>query len=101
MKIPAIVNLSNVKKMARAEGYNPSNIMPPTQQGKKLSYLTPDGRRINFGNSQYESYDRHLDQDRRDNYLKRASNIKGDWKSDKYSPNNLAMHLLWSRKVKL
>lgn len=101
MKIPAIVNLSNVKRFAEAEGFDPARIMPPTQKGKKLSYLTPDNRRVNFGNAEYESYDSHKDAERRDNYLKRASNIKGDWKADKYSPNNLAMKLLWSRKVKL
>ena len=37
----------------------------------------------------------HKDDKRRQNYLLRASHIKGDWKDNKYSPNNLSMHLLW------
>jgi hypothetical protein len=28
-------------------------------------------------------------------YLARATKIKGDWKKDPYSPNNLAIHVLW------
>ena len=28
-------------------------------------------------------------------YLARATKIKGDWKKDRYSPNNLAIHILW------
>jgi hypothetical protein len=28
-------------------------------------------------------------------YLARATKIKGDWKKDSYSPNNLAIHVLW------
>ena len=32
---------------------------------------------------------------RRNAYLKRATNIKGNWKDNKYSPNNLAINILW------
>ena len=32
---------------------------------------------------------------KRKSYLARATNIKGDWKKNKYSKNNLAIHLLW------
>ena len=102
LKIPANVNLKNVYKMARAEGYDVNRIHPPTREGKKLSYLNPETESyVNFGNSDYDSYDKHLDKDRRERYLKRASNINGKWSKDKYSPNNLAMKLLWSDKVEL
>ena len=96
MRIPKVVNLNNVKQMAVNEGYDPSRILPPTQKGKKLSYLTPDNKRINFGNSEYESYDKHKDDERKQRYLKRATNIKGDWKKDKYSANRLARAVLWN-----
>ena len=33
--------------------------------------------------------------DHRKRYLARATKIKGDWKSERYSPNNLAIHILW------
>lgn len=101
MDFPEILNLKNVAKMAQAEGYDSSKIFPPTIKGKKLSYETPDGRIVNFGNDQYESYDAHMDPERRRRYLKRARNIKGDWRADPYSPNNLAIRLLWSDKIDL
>jgi hypothetical protein len=43
----------------------------------------------------YEDFTKHKDENRRRNYLKRASNIKGNWKDNPYSKNNLAIHLLW------
>ena len=32
---------------------------------------------------------------RRSNYLHRTSQIRGDWKQNKYSPNNLSRTILW------
>lgn len=101
MEFPKILNLKNIAKMATVEGYDLSKIFPPTQMGKKLSYLTPDGKIVNFGSAAYESYDAHMDKNRRDNYLKRARRIRGDWANDKYSPNHLAMRILWSDKIDL
>ena len=31
----------------------------------------------------------------RKSYLARATKIKGDWKKDKFSPNSLAISILW------
>jgi len=51
-----------------------------------------------------EDYTKHLDLKRRRSYLARATNIKsarsvalgkGDWEKNIYSPNFLAIHLLW------
>lgn len=50
---------------------------------------------VHFGQMSYEDYTKHKDDTRRKNYLTRAKAIKGKWKEDKYSPNNLAIHLLW------
>jgi hypothetical protein len=43
----------------------------------------------------YEDYTIHQDDKRRDSYLSRATNIKGNWRDNKYSPNNLSIHILW------
>ena len=43
----------------------------------------------------YEDFTQHKNKDRQQNYLKRSSNIKGNWKNNKYSPNNLSMNILW------
>lgn len=55
----------------------------------------PDNKWVHFGQMGYEDYTKHKDDNRRKNYLKRSSNISGKWKSNKYSPNNLSIHLLW------
>ena len=62
---------------------------------KKYMIITPEGKRVHFGNINYEDYSRHKNEIRRNAYISRATNIKGDWKSNKYSPNNLAINLLW------
>jgi len=101
LPIPDIVDLKNVKKMAKSAGYDPKRIYPPTKEGKKLSYLDDDGKLINFGHSSYESYDRHKDELRRERYLARATNMRGKWRNDPYSANNLSINLLWSPFVRL
>jgi len=44
----------------------------------------------------YEDYLKHNDTKRRERYLKRATKIKGNWKNNPYSPNSLAINLLWN-----
>jgi hypothetical protein len=62
---------------------------------KKYMVITPQGRKVHFGQMQYEDYTHHLNKTRRKNYLTRSGKIKGDWAKDKYSANNLARKLLW------
>lgn len=50
---------------------------------------------VHFGQMGYEDFTKHRDKIRRADYLKRSANIKGDWISDPYSPNNLSRHILW------
>jgi hypothetical protein len=65
-----------------------------TRKNKK--YMLFNGcKTVHFGQLPYEDYTKHKNKTRRQNYLRRATNIKGDWKKDPYSPNNLAIHLLW------
>ena len=56
---------------------------------------TPDGRHVHFGQMGYEDYTKHNNKTRRKNYLRRTANMRGNWKKDKYSANNLARNLLW------
>jgi hypothetical protein len=62
---------------------------------KKYMIQNPAGNWVHFGQLPYEDFTAHGDSERRKNYLNRATKIKGNWKSDPYSPNNLAIHLLW------
>jgi hypothetical protein len=52
------------------------------------------GRIVHIGSGQ-EDFTKHGDPVRREAYLKRSAGIKGDWRDDKWSANNLARALLW------
>jgi len=66
------------------------------KKGKKYMVLNPNtDKYIHFGAVGYEDFTKHQDPKRRDNYLNRSASIKGNWKNDKYSANNLARELLW------
>jgi hypothetical protein len=69
--------------------------LSPVKNKKYAVYDPIHKKLISFGNINYEDYSFHLDDRRRDNYLKRASNIRGNWRNNPYSPNNLAINLLW------
>lgn len=65
---------------------------------KKHKYMVWNPRTesmVHFGHMDYEDYTRHQDKDRRASYLQRAKHIRGSWRRDPWSPNNLAIHVLW------
>jgi hypothetical protein len=63
---------------------------------KKYMVYNPNTKKwVHFGQMGYEDFTKHKDPKRQKNYLTRTANIKGDWKDDKYSPNNLSRNLLW------
>jgi len=66
-----------------------------TNKNKKYMILTPDHKRVHFGQIGFADFTKHNDEHRRQNYLKRTENIRGDWKENKYSPNNLSRNVLW------
>jgi hypothetical protein len=61
---------------------------------KKYKVILENGKAVHFG-STMEDYTKHKNEMRRQNYLARANGIHGNWKDNKYSPNNLSIHLLW------
>ena len=67
-----------------------------TRKNKKYMVKNNDGKHIHFGDIRYEDVTKHKDKKRQLNYLKRASNIKGNWKKDIYSPHFLSIVLLWN-----
>jgi len=58
--------------------------------------MNDENKLVHFGDLRYEYFSKHQDLERLKNYLSRASKIKGNWKKDKYSPNSLAINLLWN-----
>jgi len=67
---------------------------------KKYMVFDEDGKKVHFGIILYQDYTTHQNKKRRENYLKRASNINGKWKQNPKwkrasSPNMLSIILLW------
>lgn len=90
------------KHRAKEAGYDPDRLTLASDGTHKLVY---DG--VPFGNINYNDYiqysylesegkmtAREVDDHRR-RYLARATKIKGNWRRNKISPNNLAIHILW------
>jgi hypothetical protein len=73
----------------------------------KLQIRTPEGRLRRFGRVGYNDFHiwSHLERNKevvsgtaaakRDRFWKSHTKIRGNWKSDKYSPNMLALKVLW------
>ena len=99
--------LTSARKAASAAGYDPDALGLARDGKHKLEYKTPEGRIVKFGSKSNKDFIQYTDMERqgkipkgkaaehRRRYLARATKIKGDWKSDKYSPNNLAINILW------
>ena len=72
-----------------------------TSKNSKYAIYDPINKKlVHFGNIDYYDYTKHQDPTRRENYLKQALNIKGNWRDNPYSPNNMAVtqavNLLWN-----
>ena len=64
---------------------------------KKFMVLNPNNNKwIYFGKIPYLDFTKTNDEIKRNAYLKRSENIKGDWKNNKYSKNNLSRKILWN-----
>lgn len=89
-------------KIAKLRGYDPKKLQLANDDKHKLIY-----NGVKFGAVGYNDFILYLHQvkegkipfeyaiEKMKNYRKRAENIKGDWKKDKESPNNLAINILW------
>ena len=95
-KLKKVSNPETVKRRAKQIYGTGVKIVQSRAKAKKYALIKPDGGRVNFGSIDYEDYTKHRSTTRRNNYLKRATNIKGDWKANKYSPNNISIKLLWN-----
>ena len=66
------------------------------KKDKKYMIYNPNTKKwVHFGQMPYEDFTKHQDPKRRENYLKRTANMRGNWKNDKYSANNLSREILW------
>jgi hypothetical protein len=67
----------------------------PNERKKYRIYVPNTNKWVDFGQMGYEDFTRHKDENRRRRYLARATKMKGDWKENPYSPNNLSINILW------
>jgi len=100
-KVKELLQVSNPKKVIEnAKRYfNDPNIKVylSTRKNSKYAIYDPINKKlVHYGNINYEDFTKHQNEERRQNYLKRASNIRGSWRDNPYSPNNLAINLLWN-----
>jgi hypothetical protein len=70
-------------------------LYPSNKKDKKYMIQRPDGKWVHFGQLGYEDFTKHQDPVRRQKYLTRTANMRGNWKSDPYSANNLSRNILW------
>jgi hypothetical protein len=94
--------LDIVKFISSKYGYDPDKLTLANDKKHKLDY---EG--VKFGGYKnkdfiqymYEFFNNKITEDNmlnhRKKYLARATKIKGDWKDDNKSPNNLAIRILW------
>lgn len=97
-KYDKLLGVSNPKKVIEnAKLYLGESVKVylSTSKNKKYMVINPDGRKVNFGDIRYQDFTFTQNEEKRLNYLARASKIKGNWKNDKYSPNNLSINLTW------
>lgn len=98
--------LRKVKALAKKNGYDPKYVMFSDNDTHKMMYHTKD-RLERFGRVGYGDFilwsaiekaklvPKGTANKKREVFHKSHSKIKGDWKADKLSPNNLALNLLW------
>jgi hypothetical protein len=73
-----------------------AKLYPARNPVKKYSIFDPIHKKwVNFGQLGYEDYTKHHDKKRRKNYLTRTKSMRGNWKNNKYSANNLSREILW------
>ena len=89
-----VSDIKKVNKLSRIIYERP--VEPSTRKNKKYMIMNDDNKYVHFGDSRYEDFTKHQDKERLKNYLSRASKIKGNWRNNKYSPNNLSINLLWN-----
>jgi hypothetical protein len=92
-------NFSNPKIVyEKAKQYlgNNVSIKLSNKPVKKYMVLNPHTNKwVYFGQMGYEDFTKHQDLNRRKNYLRRTENMRGNWRDNKYSANNLSRNILW------
>ena len=99
--------LKEARRRAKQHGYNPANLDFSADGVSKLVMKTDEGRQVKFGKVGYGDHliwtalekagkaPKGKAAQKQRTFQKSHSAIKGDWKSDKYSKNMLALKVIW------
>jgi hypothetical protein len=93
--------IAMAKEFAKRAGYKDWDTLRRADDGEhKLELRGVKFGRKGYGDFIQYSLEKGVDeaQKHRDAYLSRATKIKGDWAKDMYSPNSLAINILWDGK---
>lgn len=80
-------------KFAKYKGSDNAKLELSEKADKKYKVIH-NGKTTHFGSTMAD-FTKTGDKAKQKSYLARSAGIKGDWKSNKYSPNNLSRNLLW------
>ena len=95
-KLRKYSNPQKAQRMAYKYLGKSAKLYPARNPVKKYSIYDPKNEKwTNFGQIGYEDYTKHKDKKRRKSYLTRSRGMLGNWKRNKYSANNLSIHILW------
>jgi len=95
-EFPKYSNFSEAQDKAfKYLGENAFLFYSPKKDKKYRVFNPMTNKWVDFGGFGMEDYTKHKNEDRREHYLRRASAIKGNWRDNKYSPNNLSINILW------
>jgi hypothetical protein len=94
------LNLYSTPRTAQRMAYKylgkTAKLYPSNNPAKKYTIFDPNNNKwVNFGQIGYEDYTKHHDKKRRKNYLTRTKSMRGNWKNNRYSANNLSRNILW------
>lgn len=100
--------LEIAKEIAEEEGYNPNNLEFANDDEHKLMMYDNEGKVHKFGKVSFDDYitwskkeaiglaPRGYAEQKRRIFIRSHSKLPGDWKHNKFSPNNLALRLIWN-----
>jgi hypothetical protein len=95
-KLRKYSNPEKAQKMAYKYLGKTAKLYPANNPIKKYKIYDPKKCKwINFGQIGYEDFTKHNNKTRRHNYLTRTKNMRGNWRKNPYSANNLSRNILW------
>jgi hypothetical protein len=89
------------KEQASKSGYNPNKLSLATNGVHKLTYETPDGKKVNFGrlghsdNIYNQIFQPDIAEQKRNRFQKSHGAISKKYGLGKYSANELALKINW------